>query len=206
MKWLGVVIWRLRHSRLRREFHALVSAEVTAAGPKGWVPDVGSGPGLLAMRLADASPGARLVCVDVEPGMLRAAQEAGCPYTVRGTADRLPIRSGTCGTVVSTATLKDWANRKEGLSEIARLLEPGGRAFVYDFVTVGPGSKPAGFVRRFGLIAELLRRRMARMIPFSLADLAELAADVRDPRVQVQLAEVPEFGAAKLLLYKSVPP
>ena len=202
MRLLRLVIWRLRHSRLRRAFHAEVASEVSASRPQGWLPDVGSGPGLLAQRLMAANPGLRVVCVDVEPGMLRAARESGCPYLVRATADRLPIRTASCATAVSTATLKDWADRAGGLSEISRVLQPGGNAFVYDFVTVGPGSNPPGFLRRFGILAELLRRRMGRTIPFSMDDLSRLASGLGSTGVRTRVEEFPGFGAARLILVK----
>lgn len=203
MRPLGLVIWRLRHSRLRRAFHAAVAVEIARSNPQGWLPDVGSGPGLLAQRLMEDRAGLRVVCVDVEPGMLRAAGSAGCRYLVRASADHLPIRTAACGTVVSTATLKDWADRAGGLSEISRVLRSGGTGFVYDFLTVGPGSNPPGFVRRFGILAELLRRRMGRMIPFSLDDLAALAEGVESDVVKARVEEFPEFGAARLLLSKA---
>ena len=206
MRPLRLVIWRLRHSRLRREFHFRVVADVAAREPRGWVLDVGSGPGLLALKLSARNPSLRVVCLDVEPGMLKAAREAGCSYGVRATADHLPFRGGQFGTVVCTATLKDWARRAEGLREISRVLPAGGTAFVYDFITTGPGSDPPGFARRFGMTAELLRRRMGRMIPFSLDDLRGLAAAACEANVNAQIDPVPEFGAARLLLSKHEAP
>lgn len=202
MRPLGLVIWRLRHSRLRREFHLRILEALSAARPEGLVLDVGSGPGLLAGRIARAHPAARVICLDVEPGMLEAARTAGCRDVVRASADRIPFRSGTFPVVVSTASLKDWADRQGGLTEMLRVLRPGGRGFAYDFITVGPGSDPPGFVRRFGLVAELLRRRMARAIPFSMNDLEGLAAAVRGSGSDVRVERVPDFGAAGIAFTK----
>jgi len=202
MRPLGLVIWRLRHSRLRREFHMQVAEAVLRGTPQSPVLDVGSGPGLLASRLMTARGDLRVVCVDVEPRMLEAARAAGCRDLVRASADLLPFRASAFPTVVSTASLKDWLNRGGGLSEISRVLANGGNAFVYDFLTVGPGSDPPGFRERFGLVAELLRRRMGRMIPFSLANLQALGDAVRSPDLRVQLDEVGEFGAARMVLSK----
>lgn len=202
MRLVALVVWRLRHSKLRASFHMRVVQDLARSKPQGWVVDIGSGPGLLAHRLSEAQPGVRVVCIDVTPEMVRAARKAGCSDVVRATADRLPIRTAACSTAVSTATLKDWANRAGGLSEISRILVPGGNALVYDFVTVGPGSKPQAFLRRFGIQAELLRRLMARMIPFSLNDLEQLATEVRGEGIEAHLESVPDLGAAKLTLVK----
>ncbi len=205
MRPLPLVIWRLRHSRLRREFHAKVAEAVLRGSPQGPVVDVGSGPGLLAARLMRARPDLRVVCVDVEPAMLAAAREAGCRDLVRASADLLPFRTGSFPTAVSTASLKDWFNRAGGLSEIGRVLAAGGSAFVYDFLTVGPGSDPPGFRRRFGVVAELLRRRMGRLIPFSLEDVRGLREAIASPDLRVDLGEEQEFGAARLILSKGGP-
>lgn len=202
MRPLGLIIWRLKHSRLRREFHAQIAAGFDPAALRGWILDVGSGPGLLARRLRTAHPDLRVVCVDIEPRMLEEARSLGCGDLVRASADLLPFRSDVLDTVLSTASLKDWGNRARGLSEIARVLRPGGAAFVYDFITVGPGSNPPGFVRRYGVFAELLRRRMGRMIPFSAHDLQGLADSLRTGAVQTRVDEVRDFGAARIVLTK----
>jgi ubiquinone/menaquinone biosynthesis C-methylase UbiE len=203
MRPLGLVIWRLRHSRLRREFHAEVIRAILAAEAQSPVLDVGCGPGLLARRLVTAKADLRVICVDVEPRMLEAARAAGCRDLVRASADLLPFRPQSFPLVVSTASLKDWMHREAGLAEITRVLGPGGRAFVYDFLTVGPGSNPPGFRKRFGVIAELLRRRMGRMIPFSVDDLRTLGDSVRSDDLRVTLGAADEFGAASLVLSKA---
>lgn len=205
MSPLWLVIWRLRHSRLRREFHADVAGAVLGEGAPGPILDVGSGPGLLASRLMATRPGLRVICVDVEPRMLAAARRAGCRDLVRASANRLPFRTAAFPTVVSTASLKDWQDRAGGLSEIARVMGIGGRGFVYDFLTVGAGSDPPGFRARFGLVADLLRRRMGRMIPFALEDLRSLADDLRTPSLDVQMTPPNAFGAAGILLAKGSP-
>lgn len=149
-----------------------------------------------------ARPDLHVICVDVEPRMLEAARAAACRDLVRASADLLPFGTGAFRTVVSTASLKDWMNREGGLAEIARVLAPGGRAFVYDFLTVGPGSDPPGFREQFGFVAEVLRKRMGRMIPFSLQDLRALGDGVRAGGVEIEMQEESEFGAARLVLSK----
>ncbi len=203
LKLARLVIWRLRHSKLRRMFHRSVADEVSRAHPTGWIVDVGSGPGLLAMQISRAHPGVRVVNVDVTRAMLLAARASGRLDVVRATADSLPFRDGEFDTVVSTATLKDWARRQAGLGEIARILKAGGSAFVYDFVTSGPGSQPSGFIRRFGLLSEILRRRVARQVSFSLEDLNRLAAGLRAPGREVRVDAIPDFGAAKMIITKA---
>ena len=142
---------------------------------------MGCGPGLLARHLGQVVPSVRLIGVDIDPWMVRVAKSEQTMEAVRGSSLDLPFKSGSVGTVVSSASLKDWADRQTGLREIARVLAPGGVGLVYDFATKGAGSSPAGFRDRYGFIADFLRRVMRVFAPFSLEDAKTLARGVGVP-------------------------
>jgi ubiquinone/menaquinone biosynthesis C-methylase UbiE len=52
-------------------------------------------------------------------------------FDVADVAD-LPHESGSVDLVVSSLSLHHWEDRASGLREIARVLRPGGRAWIYD--------------------------------------------------------------------------
>jgi ubiquinone/menaquinone biosynthesis C-methylase UbiE len=58
----------------------------------------------------------------------------------------LPFPKGSFDLVISTLSMHHWADPKAGLTEIARLLRPGGRALVWDF--------RRGFVPLHGRLAD----------------------------------------------------
>ncbi len=198
----ALYIWRLKHSRLRAEFHDRVATSIAKRFRTGWLVDVGCGPGLLAKQLQSLAPELRVVGVDIDMMMLNAARNSGCPYLIRASADSLPFRDGAIGLVVSTSSLKDWTNQAQGLAEISRIVRRGGTGLVYDFITVGPGSNPPDFVRRYGIVGELLRRAMGILQPFSLQDTFKLVNGVRTPATRVSVDVERDIAIVKVVLSK----
>ena len=124
-----------------------VAADVVAhARDGGRVLEVGCGPGHLSARLAHR--GLVVTGVDPDPAMIeRARPTPSGPHTMRGldrrssrgTWPRLPFPDASFDLVVSTLSLHHWADKQAGLTEIARVLCPGGRALVWD---LRPGVVP----------------------------------------------------------------
>lgn len=194
-------VWRLRRSRLRAEFHARIANHVAGSYAGGVLFDVGCGPGLLDGELKRRLTGLRVIGVDIDREMLTIAHREAGVEPVQASASYLPFREAVAQTLVSSASLKDWNDRAKGLRELARILASDGTAFVYDFVTVGPGSSPHGFAQRFGLLSDVVRRLAAVLIPFSIEDARRLTQALgRDVRTDVLLE--PDLGALKIVLKK----
>ena len=96
--------------------------------------DVGSGPGSVTPLLARAAgPDGLALGVDIsEPMLARAVRAAAGPQVgfLRADAQRLPLRDQTVGAAVSIAVLQLIPDPAATLSEIARVLRPGGRLAV----------------------------------------------------------------------------
>ncbi len=198
----ALYIWRLKHSRLRADFHDRVAKSIAKEFRTGWLVDVGCGPGLLARKLMSLAPELRVVGVDIDIVMLNEARISGCPYLIRASADSLPFRDGAIGLVVSTTSLKDWRNQARGLAEISRVVRRGGTGFVYDFITVGPESNPPDFVKRYGIVSELLRRATGFVQPFSLEDVQKLAHTLRTPMTLVAVDLEKDLGIVRVVISK----
>jgi arsenite methyltransferase len=99
--------------------------------PGGIALDVGSGPGNVTASLARvAGPDGLALGVDIsEPMLARAVHNEAGPQVgfIRADAQRLPLRDNTVDAVVSTAALQLIPNPTAALTEIARVLRPGGR-------------------------------------------------------------------------------
>ncbi len=102
--------------------------------------DLGCGTGTLAIELARRSPGVTIVGVDPDPKALsragKKAKRAGVELKLeRGFADRLPFPDGSFDRVLSSFVLHhlDDADKQKALSEVARVLAPGGRLELVDF-------------------------------------------------------------------------
>lgn len=103
--------------------------------------DVGSGAGidsLIAARMV--GPEGRVVGVDMTPAMLvkarRAAQQAGLDNVEfrEGLGEALPVPNDWADVVISNGVLNLMPDKSAGLTEMARVLEPGGRLQIADIL------------------------------------------------------------------------
>ena len=116
-----------------------VADEVAEAHPTGTILEVGSGPGRLAVRLAQTASNLEITGVDISSAMVeranRLAVGAGLGERVRfevGDVGALPFPEGSFHGVVSTLSLHHWPDPARGLAEIHRVLRPGGEVWIYD--------------------------------------------------------------------------
>ncbi len=132
-------------SRLMEEFNASAGAtmrrtrllDVLALQPGEQVLDVGSGPGHYAFDMA-AAVGAtgRVAGVDNAKDSLATAQRrcadlANVSFHL-GDAIDLPFAEATFDAVLSTQTFEYLPNVRAALTEIVRVLKPGGRVLIHD--------------------------------------------------------------------------
>jgi ubiquinone/menaquinone biosynthesis C-methylase UbiE len=121
---------RVEKGELGRRRHELVS------GLEGSVLEVGAGTGLNLRHYERAS---RVVAVEPDPGMARRlrkrAPEAAVPVEVlAGTAESLPFEDGAFDTAVITFVLCSVESPQAALSEVRRVLTPGGRLVLLEHV------------------------------------------------------------------------
>lgn len=99
---------------------------------EGFALDIGSGPGHLAVALAERS-GLTVIALDADPAMARIARETAetsSVIPVTGDVHCMPIRDNTVSLIVSRGSIYFWEDRPKAFSEIERILQPGGVAFV----------------------------------------------------------------------------
>ena len=128
--WSRHVFPRLCHLAMRGEKVFGPLRRETLAEASGRVLEIGLGTGL-NLRQYPAAVGS-VDGVDPNPGMARLARAAAAdaPFTVElhlAGAERLPFPDGSFDTAVSTWTLCSVADVPAALTEIARVLRPGGR-------------------------------------------------------------------------------
>ncbi len=130
----------LQHEVCRRSLERLDFIRHTPAR----ILDAGSGTGNAWRGLTARYPGARLVALDLAPGMLRQASAAvpwhqrllrRSPATICGDLERLPLAGGSIDLAWSNLALQ-WVNAlPQAFSEMRRVLAPGG---LFMFTTFGP--------------------------------------------------------------------
>ena len=125
---------------LRSLFTGIADDVTLVAADRARVLEVGCGPGHLAIKLAQR--GFDVTGLDLDPAMIRRAlitadridrsNPTRPEFNVGDVAD-LPFPDASFDIVVSTLSMHHWADPTRGLAEIGRVLQPDGRALIWDF-------------------------------------------------------------------------
>ncbi|MBE9199819.1 MULTISPECIES: class I SAM-dependent methyltransferase [unclassified Nodularia (in: cyanobacteria)] len=101
--------------------------------------DMGCGTGRLLERLATEFPDVRATGLDLSANMLRMARLSNCHHPrliyIEGQAESLPFGEGQFNAVFSTISFLHYLEPQQVLSEVARVLSPGGRFYLVDITT-----------------------------------------------------------------------
>ena len=119
----------------------LLEAAASEVPNPGAILDVGCGTGRLLRAAEERFPDARLEGVDAAIEMVKHAQAvlpAGSRITFQqAAAEKLPFPDAQFDLVFSTMTFHHWADQRAGINEVARVLAPGGRWMLADFIASG---------------------------------------------------------------------
>lgn len=147
--------------------------------------DVACGTGAATLAVAEkVGPSGHVVGLDANPEMLAVARRKPTEIEwVEGTAEALPMPDESFDAVVSQFALMFFEDKPGALSEMMRVLRPGGgiAVAVCDAVETSPG---------YGVFAKLLDRLFGRQVgdafraPFVLGDADKLHAICREAGIR----------------------
>ena len=132
-------IYDLAARRLMRGVYRRFAEDIVDAAPDGGaVLDVGTGPGVLLVEIGRRRPDLRLTGIDLSADMIEAATRNLGPLGERAGArvadvSDLPFPDDSFDVAVSSFSLHHWDDPEAAVPELARVLRPGGRFYVYDF-------------------------------------------------------------------------
>lgn len=197
---------------------ALLDAEPPRPGDR--ILDVGCGTGLVALQAAERLRAAGSVAgIDINPGMLELARSLPGAEAVEwrvGDATALPYADASLDLVYCHHTLQFVPERGRALSEMRRVLTPGGRLAVAVWGAVE--TSPAYVALGAGLTRHVSKEvgRAVTGAPFALSDAAHLAsliieagfgeADVRSLNLHTRFSTASDFLAGVLPLTMAVIP
>jgi len=125
--------------KLLRGVYRRLADDVAEAAPQaGEVLDVGTGPGVLLAEIARRRADLQLTGIDLSADMAAAANRNLSQFGARATArvgdvGELPFPDQSFDLIISSFSLHHWDDPEAAVSELARVLRPGGRLRVYDF-------------------------------------------------------------------------
>ena len=134
-KWFAALYDRMM-APAERSFMRQVRQEV-AGGARGKVLEIGCGTGANFPFYTDAD--SEVIAIEPNPYMLQRARKkvsaAGRPVEIRqAAAEQLPFEDATFDTVVDTINMCTIGDLPQALSEIKRVLKPGGQLRFYEHV------------------------------------------------------------------------
>jgi demethylmenaquinone methyltransferase/2-methoxy-6-polyprenyl-1,4-benzoquinol methylase len=116
------------------------TASLLAPAPGGLLVDLCGGTGDLALEVQRQYPGCRVLLVDFAEQMLRLvrpkveARNGRRPLVVAGDACRLPLADASCAGVTAAFGIRNLRSARAGLEEACRVLRPGGRLAMLEFL------------------------------------------------------------------------
>lgn len=132
--------WTKISSRLiDAPFARKIVKRVAALERGATIVDLGTGPGLLSLELCKLLPQVKVIGVDLSTEMLKIARKNAheariSNYETRlGKAEEIPIESNSVNLVVTRSSFHEWEDPQKGLSEIFRVLKPGGSLILKDY-------------------------------------------------------------------------
>lgn len=117
------------------------AAKIVGAWQPHDVLDLATGSGDLALAIQRQLPAANITAGDFSPEMLEIARGKGVSNTVLADALHLPFQDESFEVVTVAFGLRNMADWDVGLTEMARVLRPGGHLLILDF------SIPTGALR-----------------------------------------------------------
>ena len=152
---------------MHRGWKRQTAALATAAMP-GPALDVSTGTGDLAFQLARRPGTERVTGLDLLPEMISIAQnrlgerDFGKVGFLVGDALSLPFADGTFACATAGFSLRNMPEIRQAISEMARVIKPGGRVALLELSPMKPGIKSTLFRVYFHSLVPLIGRLVAR--------------------------------------------
>ncbi|MFC9659936.1 class I SAM-dependent methyltransferase [Nocardia sp. NPDC127606] len=125
-----------RATRLLTGLYRRIAADIdTRTTDSATVVDLGTGPGKLLSHVATRRPDLHLHGIDLSPHMIEIARRAVGQTIELAVADvaELPYPDGSVDFAVSSLSMHEWPDLPAAVTELRRVLRPGGAAAIFDF-------------------------------------------------------------------------
>jgi ubiquinone/menaquinone biosynthesis C-methylase UbiE len=122
-----------------RLLRRMILAKLEGYTTKGILIDIGCGPGRLLFLISQKFKDLKLKGIDASKEMIEIAKSKAVEEKIEeriafceGDVENLPLQTNSIDFAISTLSLHHWSNPRDGLSEIHRVLKPGGQLLLFD--------------------------------------------------------------------------
>jgi ubiquinone/menaquinone biosynthesis C-methylase UbiE len=172
----------------------LVAEDVVKFCSSGRLLDIGTGPARLLIPLHSLAQQLQLVGVDISEAMVAQGVKniaaAGLSDVIevrQGGANHLPFEDNSFDIIISSASLHHWKQPQECLSEIHRVLKPGGIVLLYDLIKNTPKEVLAESRKQYGSYRIFLLWLHSFEEPFyNVAEMESLADPTRFENIRAR--------------------
>ncbi|HET8910249.1 MAG TPA: class I SAM-dependent methyltransferase [Ktedonobacteraceae bacterium] len=141
----GSQIYDATMVKLTRNLYRRVINDSAMLLSEGTILDVGTGPGRLAIGIAQHLPELQVFGVDISAGMIQQANQNTAKAHLEervhfevGNVAHLPYQDQAFDLIVSTISMHHWDEWEQPLRDLYRVLRPGGHLWIYDFRFIKP--------------------------------------------------------------------
>ncbi|MGA9099148.1 MAG: class I SAM-dependent methyltransferase [Methanotrichaceae archaeon] len=193
---------------IRDQLFEAIADHLASLSQLGRVLDVGTGKGLLPVKIAQRNQLLEVYGVDVSEKAIDAARKNSLALGLKnppqfkiGDVSNLPFEDNYFDAVVATFSLHHWPKPVSGLNEIYRVLKPGGEALIYDHSRNPSAAAKEQMRKKYGW---LLSSYALLHLKFVSSCLTEDDAQVllNDTALKFQEKELKQHGIFLLLRLK----
>jgi ubiquinone/menaquinone biosynthesis C-methylase UbiE len=164
----------------------LIIRELRKHHPGGVLADIGCGPGYLITEILKKLPELTVIGVDISTEMIEQAEAnlsrlgfSGRVSFRQGDIHDLPLEDGSLDFVVTTLSMHHWSDPAKAISEVYRVLKPGGGYLIFDLRRDCPR-----------IFYWVLKFAQAFILPASMGRINEPTASVLASYTAAELREI----------------
>jgi ubiquinone/menaquinone biosynthesis C-methylase UbiE len=190
---------------IRDQLFETIADHLTALPEQGRVLDVGTGKGLLPIKIAQRNRLLEVYGVDVSEKAIDAAKKNSLasglenpPKFNVGDASSLSFEDNYFDAAVATFSLHHWPRPVNGLNEIYRVLKPGGEALIYDHWRNPSAAAKEKMRKKYGRLLSFFALLHLRFVSSSLIE-DDAQGLLNDPALKFEKKELKQHDIFLLL-------
>ncbi|MGA2159262.1 MAG: class I SAM-dependent methyltransferase [Dehalococcoidia bacterium] len=170
------------------DLYEAVAEEVCSKFTSGRILDIGTGPGLVPLKIARKSKALEIFAIDISHAMVEIATKnagnAGMSEQTHfhyGSAEKIPFEKGYFDLAITTLSFHHWAKPEDCLKEVSRVLKENCELWIYEMKHEPTAENKKELKRKYGPFLSFLVLNFVRAhssISFSKIEQVKECKDI----------------------------